>query len=101
MAIKGKPVPKYKVGDRVAERPKDSFIPNLRAESRKIAEENQSQRYGTIIEIILKENANNAVSYYYKVRWDNINKTMTHAQFRLRLLESSPAENHVKLTDSE
>jgi len=86
MPRKGQP-PKFSVGDRVAERPKDAFIPNVRAESREIVKQNQTQRYGTVTNVLSKANKQGSVHHYYEVHWDNVNTKATHAQCRLCLVE--------------
>jgi hypothetical protein len=79
--------PKFSIGDRVAERPKDAFIPNVRAESRETVKKNRTQRYGTILNVLSKANKQGRVHHYYEVSWDNVSTKATHAQCRLCLVE--------------
>lgn len=73
---------RFQPGDRVAEKPKATFIPNISKWKSEIVAQNCTQRYGTVISIIQKKNRNGIESPYCKVKWDN-NTTGEHAQSRL------------------
>lgn len=77
----------FKPGDRVAERPKSTIIPNLRAESRAIAAQYSSQRYGTVVETFVKvtKNRNNKETKlkYVRILWDGHQTPSDHAQMRI------------------
>lgn len=79
---KHKKIVRFQPGDRVAEKPKATFIPNISKWKTDIVVKNCTQRYGTITKLIEKKNTNGIVSTYYKVSWDN-NTTGEHAQSRL------------------
>lgn len=79
---KHKKVIRFEPGDRVAEKPKATFIPNIAKEKIDIVAKNCTQRYGTVIKLFQKKNARGIESPYYQVKWDN-NTTSQHAQCRL------------------
>jgi hypothetical protein len=82
MSRKYKKIIRFQPGDRVAEKPKASFIPNISRWKTEIVAKNCAQRYGTIIAIRQKKNSNGTESTYCQVKWDN-NTTGEHAQCRL------------------
>lgn len=78
---------KFQPGDRVAERPKATAIPGLKAESIKRIEEFRSQRYGVVVDVFIKTTktptrgvVNNK---FVKVLWDGRKTPSDHAQMRL------------------
>jgi hypothetical protein len=78
---------KFAPGDRVAERPKASFIPNLKPETVKKITPYRTQRYGTVLETYIKKanprSKKPINSKYVKVLWDGCATPSEHAQFRL------------------
>jgi len=80
---------KFKTGDRVAERPKASVIPNLKTESLERIAQYRTQRYGTVVDCFIKESKSrtNKVSrsVYVRVIWDGMQTPSSHAQMRLCL----------------
>ena len=84
-------LPKFKAGDRVAERPKASIIPNLRADSLQRIAQYRTQRYGTVVETFVKESkprsSSNRTSklVFVRVLWDGAKTPSDHAQMRLCL----------------
>jgi hypothetical protein len=79
---KKKKVLRFQPGDRVAEKPKDTFMQYIAEEKRAIVAQNSAQRLGTVVKLIEKRNRNGVASPYFQVRWDN-NTTGEHAQCRL------------------
>ena len=79
---KRKKIIRFQPGDRVAEKPKAAFIPNISKWKTEVVAKNCTQRYGTVVKLIEKKNVNGIASTYYKVSWDN-NTTGEHAQSRL------------------
>lgn len=86
--LKAKTVtPKFQPGDRVAERPKASAIPNLKQESLAKTAQYRSQRYGVVVDTFTKtiKGRTNRESrqIYVKVLWDGMQSPSNHAQMRL------------------
>lgn len=79
---KKKKIIKFQVGDRVAERPKDNYIPMISPEKVSVVLKNSTQRTGQVTGIVEKRDARKHLCTYYNVSWDN-NTTSQHAQFRL------------------
>ena len=79
---KHKKVIRFQPGDRVAEKPKATFIAHISNWKSEVVAKNSTQRYGTIIAIKQKRNSNGTESPYCQVKWDN-NTTGEHAQARL------------------
>lgn len=82
-----KDMPKFKPGDRVAERPKSTVIPNLRLESKERIKANSSQRYGVVIDVLVKttitRDRRTIKQKFVKVLWDGMKTPSDHAQMRL------------------
>lgn len=75
---------RIKPGDRVAERPKANFIPNLRPEVRTRIESCRKQRYGTVVDVFTKRpRTSNRATKYARVLWDGAKSPSDHAQMRL------------------
>lgn len=78
---------KFESGDRVAERPKATFIPNLSPEAAERIAKYRSQRYGTVVSSAIKHTVNrNKVktrAVYVRVLWDGSQTPSEHAQHRL------------------
>lgn len=79
--------PKFKPGDRVAERPKDTLISAIREESRATVKKYTSQRFGTVVDSFIKttvDNKKRTVRYcYVNVLWDGLKTPSQHAQMRI------------------
>jgi len=73
---------RFKIGDRVAEKPKDNYIPTIRPEKKFIVLENSTQRVGVVTSVFQKQDTRKHTCTYYNVTWDN-GRSSTHAQFRL------------------
>lgn len=86
--------PKFQPGDRVAERPKASYIPNLSLEVRARIAPHRTQRYGTVIDTFIKKGLGRtrkpAQLPYVSVIWDGKLSAMEHAQCRLILEKDLP-----------
>lgn len=79
-----KPKRRIKPGDRVAERPKANYIPNLRPESRAKIASYLQQRYGTVVDVFSKrQRGSDRTTKYAKVLWDGKQTPSDHAQMRL------------------
>lgn len=74
---------KYQVGDRVAERPKDSKFVGLTAETKARIAKYTTQRFGTVVGTKQKSTARGARTTYVQVLWDGMQTPSDHAQFRL------------------
>ena len=83
--------PKFEPGDRVAERPKASFIPGISAEAIERTAQYRTQRYGTVVDNFVKQiigrNKVPTKNFYVRVLWDGMQTPSEHAQHRL-ILES-------------
>ena len=77
----------FKVGDRVAERPKAAMIPGLRAESREKIAPYAVQRYGVVVEVFNRRSASTGRRPVnmscLKILWDGMKTPSEHAQFRI------------------
>lgn len=89
-----KTVQSFEVGDRVAERPKNSLIQFSSKEGRERAAANCSQRYGTLVEFVTKKNARNQEIKYWLVLWDGHKTPSLHCQGRLCRIEEHRAIAH-------
>ena len=79
-------LPRYKPGDRVAERPKNSAMISVREESVATVKKYSSQRYGVVVSSVIKEikaSKRNTRQIYVDVIWDGHNSSSRHAQMRL------------------
>jgi hypothetical protein len=86
--------PKFQPGDRVAERPKASYIPNLSSEVRERIAPYRTQRYGTVVNTFIKKGLGRtrkpAQLPYVNVIWDGKFSCTDHAQNRLILEKDLP-----------
>ena len=83
---KHKKIIRFQPGDRVAEKPKSNYVPNIAFDKIPIVRKNSQQRRGTIVKLIEKKNARGSTYPYYEVRWDNCFSS-EHSQSRLCLEE--------------
>jgi len=72
----------YKIGDRVAERPKIHGIFASKESIQKVAAY-RSQRYGTVVGLNIKLNRNGSKRKYLLVKWDCVTTPMEHEQTRI------------------
>lgn len=79
--------PKFKPGDRVAERPKATAIPNLSREAIEKTAQYRTQRYGVVVDVYVKVSKGRGIRQsnqnYVKVIWDGKQTPSSHAQMRL------------------
>jgi hypothetical protein len=73
----------FKIGDRVAERPKLHGIFAGSKQAKAIAIKNHSQRYGTVIGYDTKVNSRGSRIKLLIVQWDHLKSPMTHARNRI------------------
>ena len=82
-----KMVQTFKIGDRVAERPKSTIIPNLRSESLEKIARYRSQRFGVVVDVFVKNTVsrgNKQVKQkFLKILWDGMQTPSDHAQMRI------------------
>ena len=82
---KRKAIVKFNEGDRVAEKPKASYIQVNNPKSLEIIKKNNKQRFGTVLSYIYQANRNGSKSPYVRVLWDHLESPSLHAQSRLCL----------------
>jgi hypothetical protein len=79
--------PKFSTGDRVAERPKASAIPNLRPEVLKKIQSFKSQRFGVVVDTYVKliktPKRGTIKRQYVKLIWDGMQTPSDVEQMRL------------------
>lgn len=73
----------YKIGDRVAERPKIHGVFATRAESLERIKQYRQQRYGKVVGINHKRNSRGDVQRFLLVKWDHLNTATEHAVARI------------------
>jgi hypothetical protein len=73
----------YKIGDRVAERPKQRAMFGVKKETKDWIKKNIFQRYGTVIGMVNKPNKNGRKQKYLIIQWDHLKTPMQHAQMRI------------------
>ena len=82
-----KPIQSFQIGDRVAERPKSTIIPNLKAESKAKVAQYAVQRYGVVVDVFMKTTqtrANKQIQQrFLKILWDDRQTPSDHAQMRI------------------
>jgi hypothetical protein len=74
---------RFKIGDRVAERPKTHASFATRPESFAIVKHCRQQRYGTVIDIKTKRGRSTKATRYLIIQWDHLKSPMEHAQARI------------------
>ena len=79
---KRKKIIRFQPGDRVAEKPKDNYIPTINREKIPVVLKNSTQRVGVVTRVFEKKDARKHTYTYYDVNWDN-GRSSSHAQFRL------------------
>lgn len=88
---KHKAIVKFQPGDRVAEKPKASYIQVNNPKTLEIIKKNRTQRYGTVLDYVYQTNRTGRKTPYVQVQWDHLESPSLHAQSRL-CLESALAE---------
>lgn len=78
-----KPKAIFKVGDRVAERPKTHGLFAIRAETKDRIAQYRSQRYGKVVEIKEKITARGSKQKILIILWDHLQTPTEHAQMRI------------------
>lgn len=76
---------KFQTGDRVAEKPKASYIQVNNPKTLEIIKKNSTQRFGTVLENVYQANRNGKKFPYVRVQWDHLGSSSLHAQSRLCL----------------
>ena len=72
----------YKIGDRVAERPKLHGV-FARQETMPKIQQYRSQRYGTVVGLNIKVNKTGNKRKYLLIQWDYLKSPMEHDQSRI------------------
>jgi hypothetical protein len=73
----------YKVGDRVAERPKTHGILTTNSSTRERIAKYRTQRYGTVLGSKEKKDRGGRTVKLLVIQWDHLKSPMEHAQFRI------------------
>jgi hypothetical protein len=80
--MKRKPVV-FRVGDRVAERPKTHGIIATRKESKERTAQYRTQRYGVVVGFKTKLTTRKAKQNMLVIQWDHLKSPREHASFRI------------------
>ena len=87
MSSKKSKTPKFQAGDRVAERPKATAIPNLRPEVLNRIQVHKTQRFGVVVDTYVKpiKTPKRGIigRQFVKVLWDGLKTPSHHDQMRL------------------
>ena len=78
-------IPKFQVGDRVAEKPKPHGIYAKTAATIERIKPYTTQRYGTVLDTVYQGARGKASVPYVKIMWDGTQTPVTHAQCRICL----------------
>jgi len=77
----------FKIGDRVAERPKATAIPNLSPEVNEKVAAYRQQRYGVVVDLFTKKSVTRTrrviENKFVRVLWDGMKSPSEHAQMRI------------------
>lgn len=84
----------YRIGDRVAERPKTHGIYTRSPELRHQLQQYRKQRYGTIVGMSTKANKNGSRYKILLIQWDGLKTPSEHARMRI-----CPASEIARLTN--
>ncbi len=74
---------RFKIGDRVAERPITHASFATRPESFAIVNHCRQQRYGTVVDIKTRRGRSTKAVRYLLIQWDHLKSPMEHAQSRI------------------
>lgn len=97
--------PKFKPGDRVAERPKASLLSAIRKESREAVKKYTTHRRGVVIDnsirVLTAKTGRVSRVCYVKILWDGLKTPSEHSQMRICLEEDYDKirEDHYALID--
>lgn len=97
--------PKFKPGDRVAERPKQSIISAIRKESKEIVAKYTTHRRGVVVDNTIRtltaKNGYTSRACYVSVLWDGLKTPSQHSQMRICLEEEYDKirQDHYALTE--
>ena len=83
----------YRIGDRVAERPKTHGIYTRSPEMRQSLKQYRKQRYGTVVGMSTKANKNGSRYKILLIQWDGHTSPSEHARMRI-----CPASEIARLT---
>lgn len=82
-----KMVQTFKAGDRVAERPKSTIIPNLKSDSLEKIQKYRSQRFGVVVDVFVKTTVargnKQTKQKFLRILWDGMQSPSEHAQMRI------------------
>lgn len=73
----------FKIGDRVAERPKNHGLVAMRKESKELAAKYRAQRYGVVVGFNIKITTTGARQKMLSIQWDHLKSPTEHASFRI------------------
>lgn len=73
----------YKIGDRVAERPKIHGVFATRPDSIERIKQYRQQRYGEVVGINHKRNASGNVQRFLLIKWDHLGTATEHSVVRI------------------
>jgi hypothetical protein len=75
--------PRFKAGDRVAEKPKPTYIQTKDQATKDRIAQYRVQRLGTVTGYVYKTSRTGTKSPYVQVQWDHLASPCVHAQCRL------------------
>lgn len=84
----------YRIGDRVAERPKTHGLFTRSPELRQQLQKYRTQRYGTVVGMSTRANKNGARFKVLLIQWDGLKTPSEHARMRI-----CPASEIARLTN--
>ena len=85
---KGQAKPKFKIGDRVTEKPRPGQI-FLSANSANQVKKFSDRKVGVVTEVSTKPTRHGAEYFYITVAWENSEHATTHSQMRLEFYENA------------
>lgn len=81
--------PRYKPGERVAERPKASLLSAIRKESREAVKQYATHRRGVVVDntikVLTSKNGRTSRVCYVTILWDGLKSPSQHSQMRICL----------------
>lgn len=81
---------KFKIGDRVTERPRNIINVASSKEAMNVYARNTKQRYGTVTDTKIKANSRGSKRKFIMVKWDGSRKSSEHEQMRLCAVDDLP-----------
>ena len=97
--------PRFKPGDRVAERPKASLLSAIRQEAREIVKQYTTHRRGVVVDntikVLTSKNGRTSRVCYVSIVWDGLKTPSQHSQMRICFEEeyNKIREDHYALLD--